>query len=98
MLGNPAFPTYRRPPTWLPGLLVLAGLLMVAIGVYTVLSPEPGSCAGRGGLLCGVANKLALVLYSVENLKLAEASLFVASALLLWAFAWHLHTMWGRTR
>ena len=98
VLGQPLFPTYTAPPRWLPSLLVFAGLAFAAIGASKLFSSEPGSCGGRGSSLCQAASKLAHLLYGTENPKLAEASLFSAGALLLWAFAWHLYSMWGSER
>jgi hypothetical protein len=94
VLGQPLFPTYREPPRWLPSAFALSGLAMAAIGVSELLSSKPSACSGRGSLLCQSASKLAHALYGAENPRLADASLFFAGALLFWAFAWHVYSMW----
>jgi len=94
LLSNPQFPQYRQPPEWLPVFMAIVGLVFAAIGVFTALTPGPASCHGRSGVLCLVATAASEAILGTANARLADASLWIAFALLCFALAWHTHSMW----
>jgi hypothetical protein len=98
VVGEPLYPQYRKPGAWAPWAFVVAGLVCVALGVNTALSPGTGSCTGRGATFCLMAAALGEALSGTRNLNLAEGSVWIAFGLLCWSFAWHLHSMWCLAR
>jgi len=96
IFGNPLYPQYREPPPFVPFLLAVLGTGMVIAGVWIAMTPGEGSCSGKGGTLCVVAAWGSQLLSGKPNLRIAEASVWIAFGLGSLAAAWHLHTMWHR--
>jgi len=98
IFGNPLYPQYPKRNPLVTFLLVVFGVGMVVAGIWMALTPGQGSCSGAGGTLCLLATWVGQLLSGTSNLRVAEASVWVAFGLGCLAGARHLHTMWYRKK